>query len=104
MTHEEKETDVALAVKVFEIFHKDECDTIVMVTGDTDLSPAIKKCNELFSDKRIVFCFPFRRKNKELAKLAPSSFSIRKKQYIRNQLPNPVILVDGKEIYKPTSW
>ena len=104
LTHEEKETDVALAVKVVEIFHNDECDTVVIVTGDTDLSPAIRKCTELFSDKKIVFCFPFRRKNKELAKIAPGSFSIGKKQYIKHQLPNPVRLGDGKEIFKPTSW
>jgi uncharacterized LabA/DUF88 family protein len=102
--HEEKETDVALAIKVFEIFHNNECDTAVLVTGDTDLAPAIKTCRALFPGKRIVFCFPFLRKNKELAALAPDSFSINKKQYIKHQLPNPVVLTSGKEIFKPDSW
>ena len=104
LKHEEKETDVTIAIKVVEIFHKDECDTAVLVTGDTDLSPAIDKCRTLFPNKKIVFCFPFRRKNKELAALSPGSFSINKRQYVKHQLPNPVVLPNGKKIYKPNSW
>ncbi len=104
LKHEEKETDVTIAIKVVEIFLKDECDTAVIVSGDTDLSPAIRKCKNLFPAKKIVFCFPYARKNKELASLAPGSFSISKKQYIKHQFPNPAVLKAGKEIYKPKSW
>ena len=34
--YEEKETDVAIASKLFEVFHDNSCDTAVLVTGDTD--------------------------------------------------------------------
>ncbi|MBU0693729.1 MAG: NYN domain-containing protein [Candidatus Omnitrophica bacterium] len=104
LKHEEKETDVAIGVKLLEILFTDSCDSVIIVSGDTDLSPAIRKGTELFPNKRIIFAFPFARKNKELLSLAPESFSISKRQYIRHQLPNPVILKDGKEIYKPSSW
>jgi len=104
LKHEEKETDVAIAVKLLEIIFTDSCDNAVIVSGDTDLSPAVRKCAELFPEKKILFAFPFARKSKELLSLAPGSFSIRKKQYIRHQLPDPVILADGKEIRKPDSW
>jgi len=104
LKHEEKETDVAIGIKLLEILFTDSCDSIVVMTGDTDLSPAVRRCTELFPNKKIFFAFPFARKNKELLSLAPGSFSISKKQYIRHQLPNPVILADGKEIYKPNSW
>lgn len=104
LKHEEKETDVTIAIKVVEIFMKEECDTAVIVSGDTDLSPAIRKCKALFPQKKILFCFPYARKNKELATLAPGSFSINKKQYIKHQFPNPVILTDGRKIFKPRSW
>jgi uncharacterized LabA/DUF88 family protein len=104
LKHEEKETDVAIAIKLLEACFTNICDTAVIVSGDTDLSPAIKKCQDLFKDKKIVCAFPFARKNKELATLAPGSFSISKKQYIRHQLPNPVILTDGQKVYKPNSW
>jgi uncharacterized LabA/DUF88 family protein len=102
--HEEKETDVAIGIKAFEIFVKDLCDTAVVVTGDTDLAPAFRKCGELFPGKKFVFAFPYKRKNKELALLAPGSFSISYKQYIRYQLPNPMVLANGHKISKPDRW
>jgi uncharacterized LabA/DUF88 family protein len=39
--HEEKETDVALAVKIVNAVVREECEIVVLVTGDTDLIPAI---------------------------------------------------------------
>jgi len=104
LKHEEKETDVSIAITLMEIFFKDLCDSAVIVSGDTDLSPVIRKCQSLFKQKNVVFAFPNARKNKELSKLAPGSFSINKNQYIKHQFPNAVILDDGKKIFKPTSW
>lgn len=104
LKHEEKETDVSIAITLMEIFYKDICDCAVIVSGDTDLSPVVRKCQDLFSDKKVVFAFPYARKNKELSSLAPGSFSINKKQYIRHQLPNPFVLDDGSKIFKPNSW
>lgn len=104
LKHEEKETDVSIALTLLEIFFKDICDCAVIVSGDTDLSPVIRKCQSLFKDKKVIFAFPYARKNKELSTLAPGSFSINKKQYIRHQFSNPVILDDGRKIFKPQSW
>ena len=104
LKHEEKETDVTLAIKVLEVFLKKICDTVVIVSGDTDLAPALRKCKNLFPDKNIVFAFPFSRKNKELLKLAPDSFSISRKQYIKHQLPISITLKDGKVFSKPSTW
>ena len=104
LKHEEKETDVAIGVKAFEIFAQNHCDIAVVVTGDTDLSPAFKKCKELFPNKKFIFAFPYKRKNKELALLAPDSFSISHKQYIKNQFSNPLTLLNGHKVYKPKNW
>ena len=40
--YEEKETDVAIAVKLVEVVVTNACDTAVVVSGDTDIIPAIK--------------------------------------------------------------
>jgi len=104
LKHEEKETDVAIAVTLAELLFTDKCDTAVIVSGDTDLSPAVAKWQPLFPQKKILFAFPYARKNNELLKLAPGSFSMSRKQYIRHQFPNPVILRDGNKIYKPFAW
>lgn len=102
--HEEKETDVSIALKVIEVSLKDICETVVIVTGDTDLAPAIRTAKDLFPSKEFVFAFPFARKNKELEQLAPKSFSINKNQYLKHQLPNPFVLPDGTNIIKPGNW
>jgi len=102
--YEEKETDVAIASKMFEVLSKDECDSVVLVTGDTDLAPAVKTAKHLFPDKHIIFAFPYRRKNDELAQIAPGSFKIRSGHYIQHQFPDPFPLSDGTIIPKPSSW
>lgn len=103
-THEEKETDVAIATKLFEVCHLDRCDTVILMTGDTDLAPAIVTCKRLFPNKPILFAFPYKRTNTELAKIAPESFSIKLRTCVKCQFPDPVVLPDGTEIKKPDVW
>ena len=101
--HEEKETDVAICAKLLEVLLKGEGDTVVLMTGDTDLAPAVKTAKAIFSNK-ILFAFPYRRANDELIKIAPGSFKIDINSYIKNQLPDPFTLPDGRTINKPDSW
>jgi uncharacterized LabA/DUF88 family protein len=100
---EEKETDVALAARLFECFHTDECDTAVIMSGDTDIAPAVRTAQRLFPDKEIAFAFPFGRKNKELTKLVKTSFQMTKEQYRKHQFPES-IEISGRIIHKPTDW
>lgn len=102
--HEEKETDVAITSKMFEVFINDECDSIVLVTGDTDFTPAVKTAKHISPNKHILFAFPYNRKNDELAQIAPGSFKIHSGSYIRHQFPDPFTLSDGTIIPKPSSW
>jgi len=102
--HEEKETDVAVAVKLLELLAVNACDTIVLVTGDTDLAPAIRTAKVLYPEKRIGVVFPFARHNAELKALAHGTIRVKAKRYVANQLPNPVKTADGQVIWKPASW
>lgn len=104
VAHEEKETDVAVAVKLFEVCHLDEAETIILMTGDTDLAPAVRTCKHLFPTKLIFFAFPYKRTNSELVGIAPDSFSIKLRSCLGHQFPDPLILPDGTEIKKPDTW
>lgn len=103
--HEEKETDVAIAIKIIELFHCDSCDIQVIISGDTDLAPAVKTSLSLFNDKQICFAFPFNREMRELSKLSTlKSFSIGARNYQKHLLPDPFLLTNGQKIPKPTNW
>jgi len=102
--HEEKETDVSIGIKLCELLYNDKCDIIVLVTGDTDLAPAVRHTKKCLPHKAIIFAFPYGRKNSELEQIAPGSFKISKKSYIRHQFADPLLLPDGRKISKPAEW
>ena len=101
---EEKETDVAVATKLLELVFTDACDTVILVTGDTDFAPAVKTAQNADPKKDIRFAFPYNRVNNDLKKIAPNSFRISKQGYAKHQLPDPFTLSNGKLVHKPESW
>ena len=102
--HEEKETDVAIAVKMLELCHTGAADALVLMTGDTDIAPAVRSVQRLFPGVPVLFAFPYGRENRELTALAPGSFAISKDQYVRHQFPTPLVLPSGRTLTKPASW
>lgn len=104
LKHEEKESDVAIASKLLEVLITDECDSVVLITGDTDIAPAVRTSQKLFPEKSIIFGFPYKRRNNELVKLASKHFKISKENIIKHQFPDPLILSNGEKIYKPKYW
>jgi len=102
---EEKQTDVAIGAKLLEILFLNKCDTVMVVSGDTDVIPAVKTAQLLFPLKQVGFLLPYRRQNRELADLAPRlHFAIRKETYTRHQFSDPVALPSGRTIKKPAGW
>jgi uncharacterized LabA/DUF88 family protein len=103
-TYEEKETDVALACELLKQAARSAFDAAVLVTGDTDLAPAVRAFQDLHPGKLILFAFPFDRANRELGKLCPASFRFSKEAYAAHQFPERVRLPSGKAITKPDDW
>jgi len=69
--HEEKQSDVNLAVHLVREAYKDAYDCAYIVTGDSDLVPPVKLLKEIFPDKTVkVICPPGRRHSKELGTIA----------------------------------
>jgi len=101
--YEEKETDVALAAKLLEIFALDQADRVVLVTGDTDIAPAVRTAKRLYPEKEVCFAFPWKRKHAELETLVTTSISITREAYLRHQLPDMVV-VGTKTFWKPLTW
>lgn len=102
--YEEKETDVALAVKLLEVLVTDQCDTVMLMTGDTDIVPAVRTGQKLFPQKTIGFLLPYKRHNQELAKLVSIHIEIKKEAYARHQFSDPFVTPTGKSLDKPAGW
>jgi uncharacterized LabA/DUF88 family protein len=103
--YEEKETDVAIAIKLLESFYRDHCDVAVLVTADSDIAPAARRVGALFQQSEVWFAFPYARKSKELEKIsAGRSFKLSKESYASHQFADPYRCADGRIIAKPTGW
>jgi uncharacterized LabA/DUF88 family protein len=102
-SHEEKETDVALAARLLELLVTKSCEAAVLVTGDTDVAPATRAANRIAPSIPVGVLFPFNRKNLELEAIAAFSVKLRPHHYVAHQLPNTVQSA-GRSIDRPKSW
>ncbi len=62
ISFEEKETDVNIAVKLFELAVRNKFDTAVLISGDSDLLSGIKTVKNLFPQKKVGIIIPPKRK------------------------------------------
>ncbi len=59
LSHEEKQTDVKLALQLLNHARLEgSCDRIILVTGDSDIAPAVKMVRGYFPDKQFVLLAP----------------------------------------------
>lgn len=75
-----------------------------MVSGDTDLAPAIVYIREMWKMNKIFCLFPFKRKNKDLVRLVHGSWILKPQDYIKNQFDDPFVTNDGFRLAKPSTW
>lgn len=101
---QEKATDVSIVAELFRHAARDAFDVAVIVSGDADYAPAIPAFNEMFPHKRLVFGFPFDRKNRELERAAPGSFTFSRESYAKHQLAEAIRLPSGKFVVRPFAW
>ena len=77
-SHEEKRTDVNIALKMVSDAVLGKYDTAILVSGDTDMIPAIETIRDLSLHKRIGVLFPLKRFTNELKEAADFSMTIKK--------------------------
>ena len=102
-TYEEKKTDVAMASKIIELASKSLCEVIGIVSGDTDLIPAIELARKINPAIKIIIIFPFRRTNDELKLYSDKTFTIKPIKYKDAQFKG-IVKTNSGEIAKPSHW
>lgn len=101
---EEKETDVNIAIKLLQGAIDNIYDTAIILSGDSDLVPAIRGVKESFKEKRIGVLFPMERISYELEKIADFHLHITPKPLEDCQFPDVVTLSDGRQVHRPRTW
>jgi uncharacterized LabA/DUF88 family protein len=101
---EEKETDVAMAVKLLEVFAASEAPIAVLISGDTDLRPAINTARRLFPENTIGIITPFLRHTAEMQECGDFHFKVSQKLVQASQFPPVIKLADGRTLTRPSSW
>lgn len=106
---EEKRTDVNIALEILDDAYQGAMDEIVLVSGDSDLAPALQKVRARFPHIRITVYIPaaynpIRGKAPELRALADKDRNFDGGLCAHAQLPNQIQKSDGTIITKPATW
>lgn len=103
-THEEKMTDVQIAVQLLQDAYEDRFDTALVISADSDLVPPIRAVRTRFPAIQIVVAFPPKRNSVDLKKAASASFMLGRKKLADSQLPDPYVKPDGFALRRPAHW
>lgn len=103
--HREKKTDVNIACAMVRHAALGEYEVAMLITGDSDLVPALATMSILApAVTRIVAFPPARGGVSQLSALAKKSMSIAEHHLLAAQFPDPVTTRDGFELRKPDTW
>lgn len=102
--YEEKETDVSIAVNIVADAALGEVDSMMIVSADSDLLPAVKKARQINPALIVVAAFPPRRRSDEMRRKISSTFTIGKQKIKGAQLPHTVSDLGGGVHERPHKW
>jgi uncharacterized LabA/DUF88 family protein len=104
--HEEKQTDVNISVKLFQCAYNDTFDTAILVTGDSDIVPAIIGVKESFPAKRIGLVIPIGRHSEEMKTICDFHMKMKQRHLRDSQFPDKIVIDSEKNIFleRPPSW
>jgi len=102
--YEEKKTDVNIACHMLTDAFCRKHERVYVVSGDSDLVPAVNMMRRLDACPRIVIANPPKRKSEELCAAADASFSIKEKGLRASQLPETVESRTGRDLTRPARW
>jgi len=102
--HEEKQTDVNLAVHLLnDAYTPNEFDVAYIISGDSDLLPAVRMVKSIFPEKKVGMYFPPSRYLGVFTGVADCAVGIHANEIKRFPLPDRVGGATGP-IAKPPSW
>jgi hypothetical protein len=102
--HEEKMTDVNIAVEMLKDAFDDAFDTAFVLSADSDLTAPVEAVRSRFPAKRVVIACPPDRQSKRLESAATAYFRIGRKKIQDSQFPDEVVKSDDFVLRRPHPW
>ena len=99
--YEEKQTDVNIAVELLRQAQADAFDTVIVLSGDSDLIAAIRLVRGTYPQKKVAIAIPPGRRAEQLKSVAHFHLKIRTEQIQNNQFPTIIDLPEGHRIISP---
>ena len=100
---EEKQTDVNLAVHMMRDAHDDIFDTALLISGDSDLVPAVKEVRRIPPGRRVVAIWPPERRSTDLCNASSASMALGRGALVACQLPAIVSDPSGYALCQPAN-
>ena len=104
VSHEEKMTDVNIAVAMMLDAYDNLFDTAILISGDSDLRAPVAELRKRFPAKKFIIGFPPARSSVVLQNTATASFTIGRKKLADSQFTTEVVKRDGYRLQQPLSW
>jgi uncharacterized LabA/DUF88 family protein len=102
-SHEEKETDINIAITMLSDAFQDKFDTALILSGDSDLTPAVCELKKLFPTKKVGIILPPYQFGADLTTKADYVKKIHRSDLRRSLLPKEVSYLDEK-VKAPDGW
>jgi 6-hydroxy-3-succinoylpyridine 3-monooxygenase len=107
-TQEEKRTDVNIAVFMLDDAYRDQCDQLILFSGDSDLVPAVNMVRLTFPEKQIIVYVPSRNPTRgaavELRTAAHAHRSLPLQLLAKAQFANQIPDGYGGQLRRPPDW
>ena len=102
--HEEKATDINIALKMFEYSHADRMDKAILISADSDYEPVFHTLRRLFPRKKYGIIVPIGRTGDRVRHAANFQRRMTLDDLQAAKLPNSVQLRDGTILTIPDEW
>jgi uncharacterized LabA/DUF88 family protein len=104
-THEEKETDVNIALYLLNDAYQDRYDAALLISRDSDLVPAARMVKRLFPEKEIVpVAPPYAGHSADLLTVASRKKKLGRRQIEECLLPERLVANDGSIVNRPVNY
>lgn len=105
ISSEEKQTDVKIACEILKNCSKNICDLSIIISGDSDLIPAIRSAKEINRRHQVMVFFPPNRITHEIKNYVDGfrDLSQYKKKFNENKFPD-IIRVNNTDVQIPEKW